>query len=590
MPTTTRPRPASIAWRGLGLAALLSLSLGAAQPAAAQTFPLPDTEASVVIGAPDFVTDSTGNSLAEVYASYDAVIDPVTRKVFVLDSENYRILRFADYRTLQNGDPAEHVFGGDCDAQQNESPTCLSVGMAEIDNDGRLWLYDYNGKLVRFDDAATSTSNTYDGQVSWNNSAYGGAVNIWDIVITGADRDILVAHDIENLQFLYWDISGTPANDTLPYQTQPALLFTPNEGGHYSSLAHDYQYGGLWTLDYYWGCVRYYADPEDLSAPQGVIGAQSAECPRELNQTGLSATEMSVLSGLFASADGTLFVGDYDNYRILAFRDAVNRGKAALAAGEFVTADAVYGADDFDSYGYDDPYTDGVNPAKWIGYLSQFGGDPTNNTLVIPMEYPSSVRLFITPEMPEEQTDVVAVCDTLPDMAITPERVELDTGGSASLTVTMRNLCNDRPFQSADLLVSLSDGLTAVDGSAGLVNLGQRAAWQGIALKPGETRSWTLTTQAAAVLPTPPLHVVELYYLGGVSKRIDGVFVGATAAAPAPAEIAPAAPVVEAAPAAPAPLPQALPNTAEDVAALPLLMLAGAALCALLFGRRLVRR
>jgi hypothetical protein len=166
-----------------------------------------------------------------------------------------------------------------------------------------------------------------------------------------------------------------------------------------------------------------------------------------------------------------------------------------------------------------------------------------------------------------EATPAVQQCAQVPDMAISPERIELAAGGRTTLTVTLRNLCADAPFNSSDLLLSLSDGLSVVDGSAGLVNLGQRAAWQGLSLAPGETRSWTVTIQAADALSVAPLHVVELYYLGAVAKRIDGVFVGATVAAAAvTAEPAPV--VVPAAPAEPAPLPTALPNTAGTTAPL----------------------
>jgi hypothetical protein len=160
---------------------------------------------------------------------------------------------------------------------------------------------------------------------------------------------------------------------------------------------------------------------------------------------------------------------------------------------------------------------------------------------------------------------VVQQCAQVPDMAISPEKIELAAGGRTTLTVTLRNLCTDAPFNTSDLLLSLSDGLSVVDGSAGMVNLGQRAAWQGLSLAAGETRSWTVTVAAADALSVAPVHVAELYYLGAVAKRIDGVFVGATVAAAAvTVEAAPAPVVVPAVPATPAPLPTALPNTAGE--------------------------
>ncbi len=167
------------------------------------------------------------------------------------------------------------------------------------------------------------------------------------------------------------------------------------------------------------------------------------------------------------------------------------------------------------------------------------------------------------PATPEPEP---AVCELTPDMAVSPQLIELAPGGTATLEVALRNLCADLPYQDADLLVSLSDGLTVRDGSTGLVDLGQRAAWQQLTLAPGETRRWTLTVSAADALPTAPLHITELYRSGRVAGRIDGVFV-APADAVEPAVVAPAA--VEVPAPAPAPLPAVLPNTDGELATLP---------------------
>jgi hypothetical protein len=163
-----------------------------------------------------------------------------------------------------------------------------------------------------------------------------------------------------------------------------------------------------------------------------------------------------------------------------------------------------------------------------------------------------------------------AQCQQTPDMAVSPQFIELAPGGSATVEVAMRNLCDDAPYAGSDLLVSFSDGLSVTGGSDGLVNLGQRAAWQGFALAPGETRRWTVTVSAAESLSVAPLHITELFNGGRAVARIDGVFITPAPTA-APVAAAPAEPAPPAAPAAPAPLPAALPNTAGADAAMPLL-------------------
>jgi hypothetical protein len=179
-----------------------------------------------------------------------------------------------------------------------------------------------------------------------------------------------------------------------------------------------------------------------------------------------------------------------------------------------------------------------------------------------PEDYPPEP----TPE-PEPQATPLPDCTTLPDMAVSPERIELTAGGNAQIEVALRNLCPDRVFRGADLLVSLSDGISVGGGSAGLLNLGGRAAWQNLSLNPGETRRFTLDVTAPDAVPPGPQHITELYYAGRAAQRIDGVFITAAPAAvePTAAPIVAEVPVTVEVPA----LPITLPNTAAG-GALPL--------------------
>ncbi len=168
---------------------------------------------------------------------------------------------------------------------------------------------------------------------------------------------------------------------------------------------------------------------------------------------------------------------------------------------------------------------------------------------------------------PEESgstgTPTPAVCDLPPDMAVSPELIDLAPGGTAVIELAMRNLCPDAPTPSGDLLLSLSNGLSVVDHSAGMINLGQRVAVQNFTLLPDETRRWTVTVAAAQQLVAAPQHITEYYTGGRVLSRIDGVFI-------TPAPVAEPAVVAEStAPAAEAPIPAVLPNTAGEQSTLP---------------------
>jgi hypothetical protein len=187
-----------------------------------------------------------------------------------------------------------------------------------------------------------------------------------------------------------------------------------------------------------------------------------------------------------------------------------------------------------------------------------------------------------------------AVCPIGPDIAVSPQFIELLPGGEATVEVALRNLCNDSPSAGGDVLISFSDGLTVVGVGDMMLELGPRASAPGIVLQPGETRVLSATVQAQEQLTAPPVHITEYYVGGRVVERIDGVFI--TPAAPVAVEPTPAADgsVLPAAAAEStvaaepdAALPISLPNTAGEAAGLlPLLTL----LLALAAGGALLRR
>jgi hypothetical protein len=175
------------------------------------------------------------------------------------------------------------------------------------------------------------------------------------------------------------------------------------------------------------------------------------------------------------------------------------------------------------------------------------------------------------------------VCRLTPDLAVSPQFIDIAPNGTATVELAMRNLCPDAVTARGDLLVSFSDGLTVVDHSEGLLNLGQRAALQDFSLAADETRRWTVTVKAAGTLSAAPVHVTEHYVGGRVMSRVDGVFITpppAAVAAPEPAVVAPA-PVVA------APVPAVLPNTSAAAGGLlPQMLMAAVAAVAIGVARR----
>lgn len=114
--------------------------------------------ASLVLGQPDFTTNTTATSAEGMRGPFGLAVDPTTGKVFVTDTFNSRVLRFASVAALSNGAAAEGVLGqpdvtsssGAAGASGLSFPHSLTV-----DSAGRLWVADTgNSRVLRFDNAA----------------------------------------------------------------------------------------------------------------------------------------------------------------------------------------------------------------------------------------------------------------------------------------------------------------------------------------------------------------------------------------------------------------------------------------------------
>jgi hypothetical protein len=284
---------------------------------------------------------------------------------------------------------------------------------------------------------------------------------------------------------------------------------------------------------------------------------------RDLTYTGL---ELSVVDGsLVATLTPHLWLRNIATGSVTFFRDGNEIGSAELALDGTATLDL-------------GDLPDGVYDfsAVYSGDDNFWGTDAADS-------------LDTTPPPVEENAVSARRCDQLPDMAVSPQFITLAPGGSAQVEIALRNLCNDALFGPADVLLSLSDGLSVSGIPNGWLNLGRRAVIQNLTLQPGETVRYLITVTAAASLPTAPLHISELYVGGQVVNRIDGVFllpegtgIGAPAAEPTVSEPAPS-------PAEAPALPITLPNTAAAPGSLPWLLLISG-ISVLLVGMHLRRR
>jgi DNA-binding beta-propeller fold protein YncE len=95
---------------GALLVALLVVAISAL--ALTSTYALSNgQDASLVLGQATFTSGATGTTASTMNAPRGVAVDPVSGKVFVVESGNNRVLRFASLGSLSNGAAAEGVLG-----------------------------------------------------------------------------------------------------------------------------------------------------------------------------------------------------------------------------------------------------------------------------------------------------------------------------------------------------------------------------------------------------------------------------------------------------------------------------------------------
>ncbi|MEM9017737.1 MAG: NHL repeat-containing protein [Verrucomicrobiota bacterium] len=295
-----------------------------------------------VLGQTDFTSNQTSPVTASSMDSPEGItVDPTTGKLFVADLSNHRILRFSSSSAYQTGAAAEAVLG-QTDFDQSSSglsatkfsdPTIIFV-----DNQGRLWVGDRdNSRVLRFDNASAigtgAPANAVIGQPDFDSdddpagtphskldSPTGIFVTpngtLW-IADTGFDRILR----FDNAATLNGEVAadqviGQPDFSTFAENTTRNGLTDPFgiwiDGG-----------GNLYVCSLGNSRVLRYDDIE--SAGNGPNASIVIGQPDFV--TGTSGDGPQKLSNVYylgVSPSGTLWVGDYSNYRFLGYRNAAN--------------------------------------------------------------------------------------------------------------------------------------------------------------------------------------------------------------------------------------------------------------------------
>jgi len=319
-----------------------------------------------VIGQSDFTSGSinrgnahplNGTSLA---APQMIIVDSITGKVFIADYGNNRVLRFSSVAAAINNMDAEAVLGQDnltgyssgTSSKQLSYPTGLSLDLA-----GNLWVVDQsNSRILRFPNATTFTSGEAANMVIGQNKFTSAKNGTSDSSLTNPRSvfihdDTLWLSDAGNNRVLRYDnISSKPALNAKADGVLGQTDFTSNGIG---TTATTFQtpmqiyvdvVGSLWVADQYNGRILRFdnaGQKPNGGGADGILG-QPDFTSNNLGTTNQS-TFSAVVSGVYGDNNGTIYVADQTNSRVLIFENASKK-----ANGD--SADYVLGQSDFSSH------------------------------------------------------------------------------------------------------------------------------------------------------------------------------------------------------------------------------------------------
>lgn len=279
-------------------------------------------------------------------------VDSVTQKVFVADQSNNRVLRFSSAATYTSGEGAEAVLGQPNfytnASSSTQSGMSLPSGVA-MDGNGNLYVADYlNNRVLKFAGAATLTSganaNVVFGQSLFTTNQQGTTQNTMtgprSVAVDGNGN--LFVLDGGNSRVLKFANAATKANGANADAVLGQTLFTTNsiatsQNGMWNpySVAVD-KNGSLYVADY--------GNNRVLKFANAAAKANGANADVVLGQT-LFTTNIQVTTqsgmrsptGVSVDSIGNLYVADRNNYRVLVFTDAdtkVNGANANFVFGQ----------------------------------------------------------------------------------------------------------------------------------------------------------------------------------------------------------------------------------------------------------------
>jgi sugar lactone lactonase YvrE len=410
----------------LGICLLIAVSASAQIP----NFPTAD----LVLGQIDFTSDAAPSppNAASLNSPFGIAVDPVTGKVWVADSGNNRVLRYASFASLNTGAAAEMVLGqatfADNSSNQGGAPasnTFANPTVVFVDSQGRLWVADAgNNRVLKFNNSAALSSNApanvVFGQPDFVTATTGlSSTKLNNPIRMWMDQnDRLWVADSSNHRVLRFNNAPVLSNGSFANGVLGQPDFTTNTSGtnqttmNTSAAVTVDSVGRLYVADGGNHRVLRFDNAATLAdgAPANAVLGQPNFT---LDTGGFSASKFTTPIGVFADASGALWVADAANSRVVRFDNAAAKPNGA-------PADGVVGQPDFSTT------SSGLNAQKfglptsiWVDATGALWvADSTNNRI-----------LRFSPPKPDTTPPVIKVAGK---KKITTTRPRLKIKGAAS--------------------------------------------------------------------------------------------------------------------------------------------------------------
>lgn len=399
---------------------LVVAALAVANPRLAWSNPAPtswtDGQAAVAVLGQTSFTDADPNSggigASSLGGPTNICSDTAHGKVYVMDYNNHRVLRYDVANAITTGAAAEVVLGQPDFTSSSPGITASLMTRPEacaVSPAGTLFVADAVSRVLRFDSAHLKTSGaaadgvlgapdfTTPGPSGATASSLGGSY-VYGIALSSTGA--LFASDRSNRRILRFDNAAAKANGAAADGVLGQVDFVTGNLATTSATSINTPHGltfdasdNLYVVDSGNARVlRFDNAPAKANgaAADGVLGAT------DFTTVGAGTTTASTFKNPFYSVgvgpDGALYVGDFAQGRMLVFNSPATKANGA-------SADHVLGAPDFTTAG------SGVS-ATSLGYVLGLGfsttgyffvGDYSNNRVMV---YRNVALVVAAPDAP----------------------------------------------------------------------------------------------------------------------------------------------------------------------------------------------